>query len=57
MPDVDFFMECVRESFSELQIAADTSIVKSPQKSVKKKPAKKINRKKASKKAVSKAKL
>lgn len=69
MPDVDFFIECIRESFSELKIAVSESNAKPlekqttekvpakkvpSKKNLKKKITKKTNRKKVAKKSVSK---
>lgn len=53
MPDVDFFMECMRESFDELQAATSELTVKN---AVNKKPVKsaKSSKKKISKKTVKK---
>jgi hypothetical protein len=66
MPDVEFFMDCVRDSFAELGAASSTAKPKSSKtavvKTVSKKAStkkasskKKITRKKASKKVVKKS--
>lgn len=60
MPDVDFFMECMRDSFNELQVATSESVAKpvTSAKQVKgKAPSKKKTSKKAVKKTVSKKKV
>jgi WS/DGAT/MGAT family acyltransferase len=53
MPDVDFFMECIRESFSELQKAASAPPAKEKSKPSSRKTTKKIA-KKTTKKAAKK---
>jgi WS/DGAT/MGAT family acyltransferase len=66
MPDVEFFMDCMRDSFAELSAASNTAKPKTPKttakKTVSKKAStkkatskKKVTRKKASKKVVKKS--
>jgi hypothetical protein len=50
MPDIDFFMECIRESFSELKATSAVPAPKVKPKSAVKKATKKLSKKAASNK-------